>query len=446
MSNIISFVGGLLLAFGFWRINKDLNFPGEWAVIPVLGAVLVILAGPKAWINRRVLSNKIAVWFGLISFPLYLWHWPLLSFARIIEGEVPSRNIRIAAVVLSIVLAWLTYKLVERPLRFGKYSKVKVSVLVLLMTSVGFLGYATYRNVDLCQYREFEDIIFQRKGFEHGFGCSLSWYKGKSDWLFLGNAYEETVAKIKLADIPSDEQTITVKNSFSKVSETGESFGIRTFLIIGPNKSNIYPEYLPEKLIPSKIKYSSFYLNKLSEIPSLVVYDPTADLIAAKKADEFLYWRTDAHWNNKGAFLAFSGFTRLLNIQPPNVDFRQSVPYGGDLIEISKLKNFPLHPFDNWDVVWSEQPVWRERNIPDEQKTPFGPATIVTNLKPLSDQYVWVVGDSFTGALRQYFNATFKEVRYVGHWRDKLNTLPDEIINAERKPDLIVVVRVERSF
>lgn len=143
LSNVISFVGCLLLAYGLWRITKDVSFPGGWALIPVLSAVLIILAGSEAWINRKVLSNKIAVWFGLISFPLYLWHWPLLSFARIVETEVPSRNVRVAAVVLSILLAWLTHELVERPIRFGKGGRAKVTVLVVLMAIVGYVGYVT---------------------------------------------------------------------------------------------------------------------------------------------------------------------------------------------------------------------------------------------------------------------------------------------------------------
>jgi peptidoglycan/LPS O-acetylase OafA/YrhL len=146
LANILSFIGLLLLLYGFWRINKELSFPGKWALLPVLGTLLIITAGSKAWINRIILSNKVAVWFGLISFPLYLWHWPILSFARIVEGEVPSRNIRIAAVVLSIVLAWLTYRLVERPLRFGNHSKAKVAVLVMLMTVIGYVGYNTYER------------------------------------------------------------------------------------------------------------------------------------------------------------------------------------------------------------------------------------------------------------------------------------------------------------
>lgn len=154
LANVFSFVGLFLLLYGFWQINKELSFPGKWALVPVLGTILIITAGSKAWVNHTILSNKVAVWFGLISFPLYLWHWPLLSFARIVGSEVPSRNLRIAAVVLSIVLAWLTYKLVEHPLRFGKYSKVKVTVLLVLMTIVGFAGYNAFSR-DGLSFRSF---------------------------------------------------------------------------------------------------------------------------------------------------------------------------------------------------------------------------------------------------------------------------------------------------
>lgn len=153
LANSLSIFGLFLLLYGFWRIDKEISFPGKWALLPVLGAVLIIAAGSQAWVNRTILSNKITVWFGLISFPLYLWHWPLLSFARIVESEVPSRNTRIAAVLLSIVLAWLTYKLVERPIRFSKYSKVKVKALVVLMAVIGYVGYNTYER-DGLRFRE----------------------------------------------------------------------------------------------------------------------------------------------------------------------------------------------------------------------------------------------------------------------------------------------------
>lgn len=143
LSGLVSLAGLFLIVFGIWRFYQDSGFPGAWAVVPVLGAVLVMLAGPDAWINRTILSNRVAVWLGLISFPLYLWHWPLLSFARIVEGEIPSRSVRVAAVLLSILLAWLTYRLLELPIRNGRsFARTKVAVLTSVMAALAVAGIA----------------------------------------------------------------------------------------------------------------------------------------------------------------------------------------------------------------------------------------------------------------------------------------------------------------
>ncbi len=140
LHNVQSFTGAVLLVASLMTINQEMPFPGWRALVPVTGAVCIIAAGPQAWFNRRVLSHRLLVWFGLISYPLYLWHWPLLSFARIIHCETPSRWIRITIVCLSVLLAWLTYKFIERPLRFGGRRKGKTIVLVLIMCVVAFLG------------------------------------------------------------------------------------------------------------------------------------------------------------------------------------------------------------------------------------------------------------------------------------------------------------------
>jgi peptidoglycan/LPS O-acetylase OafA/YrhL len=115
--NAKTWAGVVLLAAGFALINPQRAFPSWWALLPVLGSALVIAAGPSAWFNRHVLANRAMVWVGLISYPLYLWHWPLLSMSHITDGGTASRNQRIALVLASIVLAWLTYVLVEKPIR-----------------------------------------------------------------------------------------------------------------------------------------------------------------------------------------------------------------------------------------------------------------------------------------------------------------------------------------
>ena len=88
--------------------------------MPTIGAVLLIIAGPLAVINRTLLSNKLMVALGLISYPLYLWHWAILSFLRIMQGEVPLWWLRVLAVLLAVGLSILTYKFIEKPIRFGK--------------------------------------------------------------------------------------------------------------------------------------------------------------------------------------------------------------------------------------------------------------------------------------------------------------------------------------
>lgn len=151
--NLRSFGGLALLVSAFALINRDSGFPGAWALMPVLGAALLISAGPSAWVNRNILANRAAVWFGLISFPLYLWHWPLLSFARVVDGHTPNWQTRVIAVVLAITFAWLTYRLVERPIRLGGQGSKKTRVLALLMVGVACVGFATYKKDGLA-FRE----------------------------------------------------------------------------------------------------------------------------------------------------------------------------------------------------------------------------------------------------------------------------------------------------
>jgi hypothetical protein len=99
------------------------------------------------------------VWIGLISYPLYLWHWPILSLLRIIESETPAWHYRLVAVVLAFVLATLTYLLIEKPIRYGfksqsqiakaKWQQYVTGILIILMIAVGYVGWNTYEREGL---------------------------------------------------------------------------------------------------------------------------------------------------------------------------------------------------------------------------------------------------------------------------------------------------------
>lgn len=80
LGNIYSTFGVLLITFSLIWLDKTNPYPGWRAVFPVTGAVLLIAAGPSSIINRWLLSNQISIWIGLISYPLYLFHWPFFIF------------------------------------------------------------------------------------------------------------------------------------------------------------------------------------------------------------------------------------------------------------------------------------------------------------------------------------------------------------------------------
>lgn len=139
-----STAGLILIGTSLFVTRGQTHFPGWWALLPTLGAACVIAAGPDGWFNRLVLRQPPLVALGLISYPLYLWHVVLLTFSRITNAAIPSPTTRIALVALSVVLAWLTYKLIERPFRFGARVRARTAVPLAGIAVAGALGYVVF--------------------------------------------------------------------------------------------------------------------------------------------------------------------------------------------------------------------------------------------------------------------------------------------------------------
>lgn len=152
-------IGLLLLAMTL--IDQTRVFPGLWALLPTLSTACLIAAGSHTYINKQWLASRPLVWIGLISYPLYLWHWPLLTFARIFEGQTPSATVRSILLSVSVGLAFLTYQFIERPIRFPsahhKTSKSIISILCITMLGLFFAGYAITRNEGL-PFRHYERL------------------------------------------------------------------------------------------------------------------------------------------------------------------------------------------------------------------------------------------------------------------------------------------------
>ncbi len=136
--NLLAAIGlAMIIVAAIW-LKKESLFPGLYALLPVLGAVLIIIS-PNSGVNRVLLSSRPMVLIGLISYPLYLWHWPLLSYLGIVRSGDPTLLETWAAIILAFVLAWATFRFVEIPLRRAPNVVPRLSFGLIAVGMVGIL-------------------------------------------------------------------------------------------------------------------------------------------------------------------------------------------------------------------------------------------------------------------------------------------------------------------
>ena len=150
LRDLASVAGAILLATSFALFDPGTVFPGWRAALPAGGATLIIAAGPAAWFNRRVLSVKPMTYIGLVSYPLYLWHWPILVFVRLLSSDTSTVAMLVAAIVVAFALSSVTFRFIERPVRYSRVVRWHplraACVLVAMMMGIGLSSYAISRD------------------------------------------------------------------------------------------------------------------------------------------------------------------------------------------------------------------------------------------------------------------------------------------------------------
>ena len=132
-----SALGVIFIITGLIFITPNSVHPGVVTLLPVCGCALLIYAGPDAPFNRSILANKWLVAIGKVSFPLYLWHWSILSFWSIQFGSELSVIQKLAALLISFVLAGVTFRFVESPIRRTTMPKRTAGLLILVAVGLG---------------------------------------------------------------------------------------------------------------------------------------------------------------------------------------------------------------------------------------------------------------------------------------------------------------------
>jgi len=201
LSSPFGSVLGLLLIIGsFFFISYDVNHFVYWSLLPIIGSVLIVHNTAETF-GSKILSLRPLVWVGLISYPLYILHWPLISFCSIIDPTILTIPIKLLLIGVSFLGAFLIYRFIENPIRKSQNKKTTSYLFTAMMTLalLSFFGarefynpWSFYQNPEIAQVEiarkdwgvemdsvEYEGLTLQKLGKEH------------PTILFFGDSYME---------------------------------------------------------------------------------------------------------------------------------------------------------------------------------------------------------------------------------------------------------------
>ncbi|GAA5003270.1 acyltransferase family protein [Pseudoluteimonas lycopersici] len=142
LANAASLAGLTLIVAATVYIRQNPPYPDWRALLPVASSALLVASGPGGFVNRALLSRKWMVGIGLVSYPLYLWHWPIFVFQNFAHDGDVSWPQRLAGLALAFVLAIATFFFIEKPIRFGMPARRSAPVLFAAMLAIGLCGAA----------------------------------------------------------------------------------------------------------------------------------------------------------------------------------------------------------------------------------------------------------------------------------------------------------------
>ena len=143
-NEIIAIIGISLIFYSFiFFDNNQSSYPSLFTLIPITGTGIIIIFSKKNLI-KKILSNKIFVFFGLISYSLYLWHFPIFAFLRYAGLFDESIKIKILSILLCIILSTISYSIIEKPCRNERSISFKNLVVCLSLSVIIILIFSFY--------------------------------------------------------------------------------------------------------------------------------------------------------------------------------------------------------------------------------------------------------------------------------------------------------------
>ncbi|MCA9130256.1 MAG: acyltransferase [Planctomycetales bacterium] len=170
----ISLLGLALIVASTVLISESVPFPGLYALVPCGGAALIIFANSRQHeddltASGAMLATRPMVFIGLISYSLYLFHWPILVFSRYWMGRSPTTSEALIAILLTVLVSWLSWKLVEQPLRGRGVLRTKsasftfAAAAILAVAFTGLMAWKVvpgrYESIEALVNRDSRNIV-----------------------------------------------------------------------------------------------------------------------------------------------------------------------------------------------------------------------------------------------------------------------------------------------
>jgi hypothetical protein len=227
---ILPSIGLFLIGHSILFFNDKMFHPSFYSLSPIIGVCIIIWFSNKNELITKILSSKLFVGIGLISYSLYLWHYPLFAFARITEFTQGSLFNKLFLVAIIVILTIVSYYFIERPFRNKRYkfkviiSPILILIFILVIITINFVQKDGYKNrlPEILQKNLIEkpwNLLKNLDGvncFENTEGCRFNASFNKKVYL-IGDSH--------MASLAYDLKIRVVKNNYQFITFTTSLFG-----------------------------------------------------------------------------------------------------------------------------------------------------------------------------------------------------------------------------
>ena len=176
-NQLFSLIGFFLLFYSLFFFNDQMPLPSFWTLVPLLGTFLIIWFSTKEDLVTKVLSSKIFVFTGLISYSLYLWHYPIFAFFRQLQLFNESILIKVIAIIMVLIFSVFSYYYIEKPFRNKKVISNKKLIFYIFSCLIIFLCFCTYITINNGARNWFPKIVdnakFRSQNVQYNVGQGL---------------------------------------------------------------------------------------------------------------------------------------------------------------------------------------------------------------------------------------------------------------------------------